>query len=86
MFEDKEFEAFVNALSQDVSFKLGDMILSYPPILRPLVLATVQACLNAQMGSMPDKDRELYEASLSKMTVVTIPQSMDPRKKGGAAK
>ena len=78
-------ETLCNKISQDVSYKLGDMILSYPTFLRPLVVATVQACLNANMVTMPDHDRELYEAALAKMTVVTVPPDLDPRKGGGEA-
>ena len=83
MMDQEMVEALCNKISQDVSFKLGDMILSYPAFLRPLVIATVQACLNAQMGTMPETDRQLYDAALQKMTVVTIPAAMDPRKGGG---
>lgn len=83
MIDQKMVEALCNRISQDVSYKLGDMVLSYPSFVRPLVIATVQACLNAQMGTMPAKDRELYDAALAKMTAVTIPAAMDPRKGGG---
>ena len=83
MSDQEMMEALCNKVSQEVSYKLSDMVLSYPRFLRPLVLATVQACLNAQMGTMPEKDRQLYDAALHKMVVATIPQAMDPRRGGG---
>lgn len=83
MMDQEMVETLCNKISQDVSYKLGDMVMSCPTFLRPLVIATVQACLNAQMGTMPTAGRQLYEAALQKMTVVTIPAAMDPRKGGG---
>ena len=78
-------EKLCNTVSQQVSYRLADMIMAYPVFLRPLVIATVQACLNANMVTMPDHDRELYDAALAKMTVVTVPPDLDPRKGGGEA-
>ena len=78
-------EDLCNKVSQRVSYQLADLVMGYPDFIRPLVIATVQACLNAQMVTMPAHDRELYDAALAKMTVVTVPPEMDPRK-GGAAK
>lgn len=76
-------EELCTTVSQQVSYRLADMIMAYPVYLRPLVMATVQACLNANMATMPDPDRELYDTALAKMTVVTVPPEMDPRKGGG---
>jgi len=78
-------EKLCNTVSQQVSYRLADMIMAYPVYLRPLVIATVQACLNANMVTMPDHDRELYDAALAQMTVVTVPPEMDPRKGLGGA-
>lgn len=78
-------EKMINELSQNVSYKLADLIMGYPDFLRPVVMATVQACITANMQTIPEKERELYEAALSKMTVVTIPSEMDPRKRKGKA-
>lgn len=76
-------EKMCNALSQDVSYKFGDMVIGYPHFLRPLVLATVQACINAQLPTMPEKDRAIFDKALGNMTVISIPREFDPRKKGG---
>ena len=73
----------VNRLSQDVSYKLSDLIFSYPEFARPLVTAAIQACIGSGVQNMPEKARELYFAALEKMTVVSIPKEMDPRKTGG---
>ena len=80
---DKAIEKMVNRLSQDVSYKFGDLILSYPPALRAVALATVQSCITASLETMPKDERELFEAAKDKMIVMTIPKEMDPRKHGG---
>lgn len=80
---DKAIEEFVNRLSQDVSYKFGDLILSYPPALRAVALATVYSCITANLETMPKGERELFEAAKSRMVVMTIPAELDPRKRGG---
>ena len=81
----KVVEEICQQLSQDVSYKLGDMIESYPREFRPVVIATVSACIKSQLTTMPAKDREIYDKLLDSMQVVSIPRSMDPRKKRGPA-
>ena len=82
--EQEAVEKLCGAVSQKVSYQLADMIMSYPDVLRPLVMATVQACIAAQIPTMPESARELYETALGKMTVMTVPPALDPRKMGGA--
>ena len=77
----KAVEEICTQLAQDVSYKLGDMIESYPREFRPVVIATVSACIKSQLTTMPDSDRQIYENALAGMQVVSIPRSMDPRKK-----
>lgn len=81
----KVVEEICQQLSQDVSYKLGDMIESYPREFRPVVIAAVSACIRSQLTTMPDSDRQIYENVLAGMQVVSIPRSMDPRKKRGPA-
>lgn len=76
-------EKMCNSVAQEVSYKLGDMIVSYPRFLRPVVVATVQACINSQLGTMPEDDRKIFDKALAGMEVVSIPRELDPRKKGG---
>lgn len=76
-------EKMCNSVAQEVSYKLGDLIVSYPRFLRPVVVATVQACINSQLGTMPEEDRKLYDKALAGMEVVSVPREFDPRKKGG---
>lgn len=80
---DKAIEEFVNRLSQDVSYKFGDLVMSYPEGLRALVMAVVQSCITANLRTMPKEQRELFEAAKSRMVVMTIPAELDPRKHGG---
>ena len=81
--EDKIIEAMINKISQDVSYKFGDLIMSYPLGLRALAMAVVQACITANLGTMPREERELFEAAKDHMVVMTIPAELDPRKYGG---
>lgn len=80
---DKAIEELVNRISQDASYKFGDLVLSYPPALRAVALATVQSCITANLGTMPKDERELFELAKDRMIVMTIPPEMDPRKYGG---
>jgi ribulose 1,5-bisphosphate carboxylase large subunit-like protein len=80
---DKAIEELVNRLSQDASYKFGDLVMSYPEGLRALVMAVVQSCITANLGTMPKEERELFEAAKSRMVVMTIPAELDPRKHGG---
>ena len=81
--EDKIIEAMINKISQDVSYKFGDLIMSYPLGLRALAMAVVQACITANLGTMPREERELFEAAKDHMVVMTIQAELDPRKYGG---
>ena len=81
--ENKIIEAMINKISQDVSYKFGDLIMSYPLGLRALALATVQSCITANLGTMPPEERKLFEAARDRMVVMTIPEELDPRKYGG---
>ena len=81
--EQKAVEKLCGLVSQKVSYQLADMIMSYFYVLRPLVVATVQACITAQIPTMPESALELYETALGKMAVMTVPPALDPRKMGG---
>lgn len=81
--DDKTLQLIINRLSQDVSYKFGDLILSYPPALRAVALATAYSCITANLETMPKGARELFEAAKDRMVVMTIPQEMNPRKYGG---
>lgn len=79
----KTLQVIINQVSQDVSYKFGDLILSYPPALRAVVLALAQSCITAELGTMSKSGKELFEIAKNKMIIMTIPQEMDPRKYGG---
>ena len=81
--DNRIIETMINRISQDVSYKFGDLVMSYPEGLRALVMAVVQSCITANLGTMPKEERELFEAAKSRMVVMTIPAELDPRKHGG---
>ena len=81
--EDAAIEELCNQISQDVSYKLYDLMMSYPDVVRPLAMATVQACITSNLETMSKPTRMLFDTALNKMCVVTVPPEMDPRKKRG---
>ena len=84
MSDNDMISELISQLSQDVSYKLSDLIFSYPEVARPLVMATLQACIGSSVNTMSAAARELYFAALEKMTVISIPKKMDPRNTGGS--
>ena len=81
--DNKAIEIMVNRISQDASYKFGDLVMSYPAALRALVMAVVQSCITANLETMPKDERELFEAAKDRMVVMTLPPELDPRKHGG---
>ena len=81
--DDKTLQVIINRLAQDVSYKFSDLVLSYPPATRAVVLAVAQSCITADLGTMSKSGKELFEIAKNKMIIMTIPQEMDPRKYGG---
>lgn len=81
--DNKAIEIMVNRISQDASYKFGDLVMSYPAALRALVMAVVQSCITANLETMPKDERELFEAAKDRMAVITVPAELDPRKHGG---
>ena len=83
---DREFvEQTCNRICQKVSYRISDLILSYPDFMRPMVIGTIRACMEAQLKTMPAEERELCDLVLEKMEVISVPEAVDPRKKGGPA-
>lgn len=82
-FKNAIIEQIVNDVSQEVSYKVGDIIMSYPPPLDVVATAALQSIVTASLPNMNKKQREIFDMVLARTTVVSIPPSMDPRKKGG---
>lgn len=81
--DDKTLQLIINRISQDASYKFGDLVMSYPAALRALVMAVVQSCITANLETMPKDERELFKAAKDRMAVITVPAELDPRKHGG---
>lgn len=81
--DDKTLQLIINRFAQDVSYKFSDLVLSYPPATRAVVLAVAQSCITADLGSLPKSEKELFEIAKNKMIITTIPPQLDPRKYGG---
>lgn len=75
--------AAAQALMQDVSYQLGDVINRYPAELRPYVMTVLRSILAAELAMFSEEELELYEHLVERTVMMTLPKSMDPRKKGG---
>lgn len=78
----KDLEKLMEQFAQGVSYKFGDLILSYPVFARPLVMAVVQSCITANLAAVSEEERELFEKVKNRMVVTTLPAVLDPRKHG----
>ena len=76
-------KAAVEALMQDISYQLGDVINQYPSALLPYVVAVLRSVHDALLATFSEEDRKVYERLVSKTVMMTLPASMDPRKEGG---
>lgn len=77
------FEKILNDVSQEVSYKVGDIVMGYPAPLNIVALAALQSIVTAALPTMSEKQREIFNMVIARTTVVTIPPEMDPRKKRG---
>lgn len=75
--------ALAEALMQDVSYQLGDVIGRYPAALRPYVMTVLRSILEAVTASFSEEDRKLYDNLVERTVMIKLPASMDPRKEGG---
>ena len=67
---------------QEASYKFGDLVLSYPPYLRAVVMAVASGCIKSNYNAMPKDEREIFDLLLPKLTILTLPIGFDPRKHG----
>lgn len=74
--------AAAQALMQDVSFQLGDVINQYSAGLQPFVMAVLRSILEAVTASFSEEDRKLYDHLVGRTVMMTLPKSLDPRKEG----
>ena len=76
---DREHE-LLTELGQEISYTIGDYIMSFSRPVRPAAVAIIQACLSAEISTMSEEDHEKFEAILKHVEIVTLPTEMDPRK------
>lgn len=76
-------KAAVEALMQDISYQLGDVINRYPAALQPYVVAVLRSVHDALLATFSEDDLKLYEHLIERTVMMTLPKSMDPRKEGG---
>lgn len=81
--DDKIFDA-VNTLMQDFmqrfADQLSDMMNGVPAALLPVAMAMMQAMVNSLLECIPENAREVYDACLNSIVLVSLPPDLDPRK------
>lgn len=82
MEHDEQFREFIEAICQEVSYQVGDLIMRYPRPLQTIVLAALSRCVDSDVACLTESTRELYDAIRKKIVITTLPTALDPRKIG----
>ena len=81
--DDKIFDA-VDTLMQDFmqrfAYQLSDMMNGVPAALLPVAMAIMQAMVSSLLEGIPENAREVYDACLNSVVLVSLPPDLDPRK------
>lgn len=78
---DETAKKLKEAIMQDASYKLGDVLNGYPPEFRVLVLVVMQRLVDTIMPLMSESDRDLFDRLLRHTHVIAAPTALDPRKR-----
>lgn len=82
--EEAYFKELCDQISDEVSFRLDDLLTIYPSPWLPYVLAVLQAILTVKVQGLTKLENQVYQEALAGMRITTMPRSMDPRKGGGS--
>lgn len=82
MEHDEQFREFIEAICQDVSYQVGDLIMRYPGPLQTIVLAVLSCCVDSEVARMTESTRALYDTIRKKTVITTLPTALDPRRIG----
>lgn len=66
--------------SQDVSYRLGDLIQSYPPSALPIIVGVIRAVTGALVEQMTEAEKIVVHSIEDGSEIVILPSVFDPRK------
>ena len=70
----------IERTAQDVSYRLGDLIRSYPPTALPIVVGVISAVTDALIDQMTDTEKQVVKCLKEDSEIVVLPSAFDPRK------
>ena len=70
----------IERTAQDVSYRLGDLIRSYPPTALPIVVGVISAVTDALIDQMTDKEKQVVKCLKEDSEIIVLPSAFDPRK------
>ena len=69
----------IERTAQDVSYRLGDLIRSYPPTALPIVVGVISAVTDALIDQMTDQEKQVVKCLKEDSEIVVLPSAFDPR-------
>lgn len=75
-----QVEHILHGMQQQVSYDLTRMLASYRPAMMPIVIATIQICINTYLPRMTKEEREVYDRLLESTTAIVLSADIDPRR------
>lgn len=78
--DDDLTKAVTEAIMQEASYKLGDVLNGFPPGTQVFVLVVMQRLVDLIKPMLSEKDQELFGHLYRHTSVVAAPASLDPRK------
>lgn len=70
----------IERTAQDVSYRLGDLIWSYPPTALPIVVGVIRAVTDALIDQMTDQEKQVVKCLKEDSEIIVLPSAFDPRK------
>ena len=70
----------IERTAQDVSYRLGDLIRSYPPTALPIVVGVISAVTDALIDQMTDTEKQVVKCLKEDSEIIVLPSAFDPRK------
>ncbi len=69
----------IERTAQDVSYRLGDLIRSYPPTALPIVVGVISAVTDALIDQMTDQEKQVVKCLKEDSEIIVLPSAFDPR-------
>ena len=72
----------IEAVQQDASYKLQDMLEEYSPINKLFAIAAIKSNIDALLSTLDEPERTLINEIVIRTQVTIMPVEFDPRKQG----